>query len=284
MRCGAQHPINLGLEQAHAMDLELQGRHVLITGGSKGIGLACGRAFLNEGAEVSLIARSIEGLGAAAKWLNEAVPTARNGAFVYAADLRDAVAAKAAIVAIERNRGCIDILVNCAGAAKRTPPEELTPPHWHDAMEAKFFTYMNVIDPLIKLMGERGHGVILNVVGIGGKIAGPLHLAGGAANAALMLATAGLAAIYGPKGIRVNAVNPAMTMTERLKEGIAMESRYKGITTEEVLAHLGSSIPLRRAAEAAEVASVVVFLCSSRASYVSGAMLSMDGAATPIVV
>ncbi|MEP7299935.1 MAG: SDR family oxidoreductase [Caldimonas sp.] len=266
------------------MDLHLQGQHVLITGGSKGIGFACARAFLLEGARVSLVARNGEGLRRAADALGKEALTNEGAVFVHATDLRDADLARDAVTSVERERGPIDVLVNSAGAAKRTPADELTPEHWHDAMQAKYFTYINVIDCLIKRMAERGHGVIVNIIGIGGKVAVPLHLPGGAANAALMLATAGLASVYGPKGVRINAVNPAMTMTERLKEGIAVESGYTGLTPEEILRRVAGSLPLGRPAEAAEVADVVVFLSSSRASYVSGAVLSMDGAAMPIVV
>ena len=266
------------------MDLELKDKHVLITGGSKGIGLACARSFLIEGARVSLVSRGEENLHAAADALTEGLPGARERIFGQAADLRDATVAAAAVDAVERGRGPVDILVNSAGAAMRTPPEALTPQHWRDAMDAKYFTYINVIDPLVKRMAGRGRGVILNVVGVGGKVASATHLPGGAANAALMLASAGLASVYGPKGIRINVVNPAMTLTERLKEGLAADGLHQGISAEEVLANASARLPLGRVARPEEIADAVLFLCSVRASYISGAVLSMDGALHPIVV
>jgi NAD(P)-dependent dehydrogenase (short-subunit alcohol dehydrogenase family) len=151
-------------------------------------------------------------------------------------------------------------------------------------MEAKYFTYIHLIDPVVKRMAARGAGVILNVVGMGGKLAKKTHLAGGAANAALMLASAGLAAAYGPRGVRVNAVNPGQTLTERLRKGLLAEARMNGGTPEEALAKACSALPLGRIAAPEEIADVVVFLCSARAAYVSGAILSMDGALTPTVV
>jgi NAD(P)-dependent dehydrogenase (short-subunit alcohol dehydrogenase family) len=151
-------------------------------------------------------------------------------------------------------------------------------------MQAKFFTYIHVMDPVVKRMGARGTGTIVNVIGMGGKVATTTHLAGGAANAALMLATAGLAAAWGPRGVRINAVNPTLTLTERLAEGFAVDARLRNTSQEEVLRQAEKKLPLGRVAKPEEVAAAVLFLASPRASYISGAILSMDGAATPMVV
>ncbi|MDB5943158.1 MAG: short-chain dehydrogenase/reductase [Ramlibacter sp.] len=265
------------------MDLHLQGRHALITGGSKGIGLACARALLAEGARVSLVSRGMENLTVAKQALLAEFDGARERICLYAADLKDAAAAAAAVEEAETT-GPIDILVNSAGAARRTPPDELTPADWQAAMQAKYFTYIHVIDPLIKRMAGRGKGAIVNVVGAGGKVAGPTHLPGGAANAALMLASAGLAAAYGPRGVRVNAVNPGITRTERMQQGLEADARLAKTTPDEALAQISARLPLRRIATPDEIANAVVFLCSDRASYITGAIIAMDGAMTPMVV
>ena len=262
------------------MDLELTGKHVLVTGGSRGIGLACARAFLAEGARVSVVGRRRANLDAAIAQL-KAEGHAVTG---YDADLTDAGAALATVNAAWDVVGPVDVLVNSAGAAVRTPFDELQPQAWQAAMQAKFFTYINVMDPLIKRMGERGSGAIVNIVGMGGKVATTTHLAGGAANAALMLASAGLAAAYGPRGVRVNAVNPSLTLTDRLAEGFAVDARLRKISTEEVLRQAQARMPLGRLALPEDIANAVVFLASPRAAYISGAVLSMDGAATPMVV
>jgi len=262
------------------MDLNLAGRHVLITGGSKGIGLACAQEFCREGAAVTLVARNQAGLDAALRELAAQGFTAR----AVAADLTRTDAAAAAVTSAQRDGGPIEVLVNSAGAARRTPFGELTPQAWHDAMQAKFFTYVHVMDPVIKLMGAAGRGVIINVVGAGGKVATPTHLAGGSANAALMLASAGLAAAYGPRGVRVNVVNPGLTLTERLQEGLAADARLQGKPAEELLRAAQQRIPLRRIATPQEIANAVVFLASDRASYITGAVVAMDGAVNPIVV
>ncbi len=275
------------------MDLQLQGKHVLITGGSKGIGLACARSFLAEGARVSLVSRSRDNLDRGAQQLGDwlaAQDKAQGKAqgemrvAVYAADLKDPDAALAALDAAESAGGAIDILVNSAGAAKRVGPDDLTPQAWHDSMDAKYFTYIHMLDPVIKRMGQRGSGVIVNIIGAGGKVASPTHLSGGAANAALMLVSAGMAAAYGPKGVRVNAVNPGLTLTERLKEGMVSEAKLAGVSIDEAIDRANKRLPLGRIANPEEIADAVVFLASPRASYITGAILAMDGAVTPMVV
>ncbi|MDM0014965.1 SDR family oxidoreductase [Variovorax sp. J22P168] len=262
------------------MDLQLAGKHVLVTGGSRGIGLACAREFLREGARVSLVGRTAANVDAAIAQLGGE----GHAALGHTADLGDATAAQAMVDAVQAAAGPIDVLVNSAGAARRTPFGELQPQAWQDAMQAKFFTYINVMDPVIKRMGERGTGAIVNVIGMGGKVATTTHLAGGAANAALMLATAGLAAAYGPRGVRVNAVNPALTLTDRMAEGLAAEARLRGIGADEVLRDAQSRMPLGRLATPEDIARAVVFLGSPGAAYISGAVVSMDGAALPMVV
>lgn len=261
------------------MDLQLQGKHVLITGGSRGIGLACARDFLAEGCRVSLVGRSASHMENALAEL-----TALGAVSGHCADLTDPAAAARAIEVAEGTHGPIDILVNSAGAAKRTPFDELQPQAWHDAMQAKFFTYVHVMDRVLPRMGARGSGVVVNVIGMGGKVATTTHLPGGAANAALMLATAGLAAAWGPRGVRVNAVNPTLTFTDRLAEGFAVDARLRNTSQEEVQRQAEKKLPLGRLAKPEEIAAAVLFLASPRASYVSGAILSMDGAAVPMVV
>ena len=130
--------------------------------------------------------------------------------------------------AVEAALGPVGMLVNSAGAARRTPPAELTAAHWHAAMDAKYFPYIHAIDAVLPGMAQRGAGAVVNVIGMGGKLASPTHLPGGSANAALMLATAGLANAFAAKGVRINAVNPGLTATERMQEGLAAEARLSG--------------------------------------------------------
>jgi NAD(P)-dependent dehydrogenase (short-subunit alcohol dehydrogenase family) len=229
-----------------------------------------------------LVSRDPANLAAARQSLEKDFASER--IFTQAADLRDATAAVTALKAAEAALGAVDVLVNSAGAAKRTPAQELTPQAWAEAMQAKYFSYIHMIDPVIKRMAARGQGNIVNVVGNGGKVASPIHIPGGAANAALMLASAGLATAYAAQGIRVNAVNPGLTLTDRLQEGVAADARVQGISTEQALEKAVARIPLGRMATPEEIANAVVFLASSKASYITGISMSMDGALNPIVV
>ncbi|CDZ35016.1 Short-chain dehydrogenase/reductase SDR [Neorhizobium galegae bv. officinalis] len=258
------------------MQLDLNGKTALITGGSKGIGLACAQSLLSEGAHVVICSRSQANIDAALAKLP--------GAIGFAADLISENEALSLVDKIEADVGALDILVNCAGAARRTPPQDLSPTHWRAAMDAKYFSYINVIDPVVKRMAARRTGVIVNVIGGGGKVASPIHLPGGAANAALMLATVGLANAYAASGLRIVGINPGNTETERVTEGLRAEADLHGISEQAALEKLVQRIPLGRMATPEEIASVVTFLSSSKASYVTGVVIGMDGALNPIVV
>jgi NAD(P)-dependent dehydrogenase (short-subunit alcohol dehydrogenase family) len=262
------------------MDLGLNDKAVLVTGGSKGIGLACALAFHAEGARIAIASRHPEHLASAVQTLRDA------GAAPLAvqADLADAAQAARMAAEVDDTLGAIDVLVTCAGAARRTPPAELTAAHWAAAMQAKYFPTIHAMDAVLPLMTRRGAGTIVNVVGMGGKLATPTHLPGGAANAALMLASVGLANAHAAQGVRINVVNPGLTATSRLHEGLAAEARLSGRPAEQLLAERTRAMPLGRIAEPGEIAQLVVFVASPRASYLSGAVIALDGAATPTVV
>ncbi len=260
------------------MDLELDGKVVLVTGGSKGIGLACAQAFAGEGARVAIVSRNEENLASARAALAEA------GHIVYthAADLCDADAAQAMVQDIEQQLGPVDVLVNSAGAAKRYAPSALTAQAWRDAMDAKYFTYINAMDAVLKGMVARSKGSVVNIIGSGGRVASPVHLPGGAANAALMLASAGLAHAWGAHGIRVNAINPGPTLTSRLQGRLEAEAERAGESLEARRKIMEDRIPLGRLARPEEIADAALYLASARASYVTGALLTMDGGVHPM--
>jgi NAD(P)-dependent dehydrogenase (short-subunit alcohol dehydrogenase family) len=261
------------------MDLHLKNKHVLITGGSRGIGLACAQGFLEEGAQVTIVSKNVDSVVAALKILGS-----NSNVIGIDSDLTDPTQALSMLEnAVIDGRGPIDILVNCAGAAQKTSPETLSTEKFYDAMQAKFFTYINVIDPLIKQMAERGTGSIVNVIGLGGKVAVLTHLPGGSANAALMLSTAGYANLYANKGVRINAVNPIATDTDLLINSLEVDSTMSGISLEESRINAQNKTLLKRFVSPKEVADAVLFLSSDRASYINGQMLYLDGGMYPII-
>lgn len=268
------------------MDLGLKDKVVLITGGSKGIGLACARAFATEGAKVAIVSRDPANLARAREQL------AKEGLHVHLtrADLHEPHSAADVVEEASQAMGPIDILVNSAGAAKRYDPETLDAAAFKATMEAKYFPYIYPQQEVLRRMVERikagggsEPGTIVNVIGMGGKIASDIHIAGGAANAALMLATVGLAHYYARYGIRINAINPGATLTERVEEALKLEAGQQGIDTEEALARGQARVPLGRFAKPEEIADVALFLASRRASYVTGAIIPMDGGSAPLI-
>lgn len=257
------------------MDLGLKGKAVLVTGGSKGIGLACARAFVAEGARVMIVSRSQANLDRAAAGLASVA--------TLAADLTQPEGAQRMARQAQERLGPVDVLVNSAGAARRYAPDELDAQAWHAAMDAKYFTYIHAMDAVLPSMRARRQGNVVNIIGAGGKIAAPIHLPGGAANSALMLATVGLASVYGKHGVRINAINPAATMTERIREALELEARARGTSAEKILEEGQARVPLGRYADPEDIAQVTLFLASAKAAYVTGAIVPMDGGANPVI-
>ena len=261
------------------MDMNLRDRIVVISGGSKGIGYACAEAFAAEGARTALVSRSQANLDAALARF----PASRHAPLLIAADMTRIEDAERMVAQVEKQLGAIDVLVNSAGAARRYAPADLDAQAWHDAMDAKFFSAIHPTDAVLRRMIARKRGSIVNIIGMGGKVATPVHVAGGAANSALMLATVGLASAQGANGIRINGINPGGTLTGRVQEGLKAESKMTGLPEAELLARSQARIPLGRLGTPEEVARVAVFLASDQASYVTGAILAMDGGQAAVI-
>ncbi|MBU4609672.1 SDR family oxidoreductase [Achromobacter sp. GG226] len=261
------------------MKIDLSQVVVLVTGASKGIGLACARAFAQAGATVVGVSRNRDNLRDAV----QALAAEGLAMKTYAVDLTDGDAVLRLVESIEDEVGPIGVLVNSAGAARRYSVDELNPAAFRQAMDAKYFTYVHAMEPVLKRMAARGKGSVVNIVGQGGKQAGVMHIAGGSANAGLMLASVGYARALADKGVRVNVINPGLTQTSRVEEGLQAAVRATGRRREDLLAEQLSGIPMGRAAEPEEIANVALFLASDYASYVSGAVIPMDGCTSSVI-
>ena len=265
------------------MNLHLDNKHVVIAGGSSGIGFACACEFLNEGATVTIISRNSELLLQSYTLLLELYPLAQGKLFTYLCDLTDAVAVDQVVDQIEDSVGPIDVLVNSTGTPHRTDAFNLSADDWHSAMSSKYFSYMNVITPVIDKMKIRGQGSIVNVAGTGGKSPRPYRIPGGAASSAIMAATVGLAAEFGKFGVRLNVVNPDVVLTGNHLKPVSLKERLESVTLENAVKMAQPDMPFGRLSLSKEIADAVVFLSSSRASYISGTILTIDGAANPVI-
>jgi NAD(P)-dependent dehydrogenase (short-subunit alcohol dehydrogenase family) len=254
------------------MDLELRGKTVLITGASKGIGLACAHGFAAEGARVHIASRSAADLKAA----SDAIAKQHKiDAKYHAADL--GITANA--VALGQACGDVDILVNNAGAIPAGSLMQVDDEKWRHAWNLKVFGYINLTREIYKRMQARGAGVIVNVIGVAGERHRSNYIAGTSGNAALMAFTRALGAESVDHGIRVVGVNPGRVETERQIKHFMEDAQAKfgdSSRWKELQAQVAETLPFKRSARPAEVADLVVYLASARASYMSGTIVTID--------
>ncbi len=251
------------------MDLGLNGRRVLVTGGSQGIGLAVARGFLHEGARVTIVARDEARLARAAAGLSQVA-----GAEVHtrSADLAREGTAQALADAFPDT----DILVNNAGAIPTGDIFAVDEARWRAAWDLKVYGYVNLMRAMYVHMRGRGPKVIVNMLGIGGERPQWRYVCGNAANVALAGVTKSLGGRSIDDGIRVVAVNPGGVETERMV-AIQKARAARELGDADRWREFFADKPLRRAATPDEVANVILFLASDKASWVSGAVVPVDG-------
>jgi len=254
------------------MELNLKGKTVLITGGSRGIGYAIADSMAGEGCRLRIVGRNPETLEAARAAL------AGKGAEVatHCCDLADPEATAAFL---ERLDPDIDILVNNAGAIPRGRLTELGEAPWRASWELKVFSYINLCRTVYAHMCARKRGVIINIIGAGGERPTAAYIAGSTANAALMAFTQALGGESVDQGVRVLAINPGLTETERMR-ALLQDDAQRQLGTMDRWRELTNSRPFGRAARAEEIAAVATFMASDRASYVSGTVITVDGGST----
>ncbi len=252
------------------MDLQLAGKRVLITGGSKGIGQAIAELLATEGCDLHLVARDGAALEEIATALRARFPVQVE---TMAADL----STDAAVRAVADWAGEIDILVNNAGAI---PPGTLTAiddEAWRKAWDLKVFGYISLSRAVYPTMAMRKQGVIVNVIGAAGQWLPPGYIAGATGNAALMAFTKALARGSHADGIRVVAINPGPVQTKRL-ETMQRANAKRELGDAERWREMFKTMPFGRAAKPSEIAAAVAFLASPLSGYTSGTVLTIDGA------
>lgn len=244
----------------------LKGKVAVVTGGTRGIGFAIVKKYLENGATVVLFGSRAETVDKALAKLKEENPDwPVEGA---CPNLTDAASVAAEIDAIHAKYGKIDILVNNAGISDMGPTSECEPEHFDQVMRININAVFNAIQPTIKYMKEQGGGCIITTSSMVSKYGQPGGVAYPTSKFAVNGLTLSLARELGPMGIRVNAVAPGVTRTDMV-----------AVLPDEVIKPIIETIPLRRVGEPEDVANAFLFLASDMASYVTGEILSVDGAA-----
>lgn len=261
------------------MDLRLDKKVCLVTGSTSGIGLETVRMLVQEGAQVVVCGRDGERVEAARK--------SSGAAIGVALDLARPDAPAELVRRVERELGPVEVLVNNVGVAYQIAFDQLTEEHWSAIWNLNVMSYVRAIQAVLPEMRARKSGAIVNVSSTAGKRPSTGMPDYSVSKAAVLSLSRLVADLYANDGIRCNAVTPGPTATEAWlgDGGLADQSRAgKDMSREETLAVVGAGRPLGRMAEPDEIAAAIVFLCSDRASYVTGAAWSVDGGTVPIII
>ena len=248
-------------------------RVAVVTGAANGLGREIALLLAREGARVALGDLDAAGLDKTAA----AITAAGGAAVAVAGDLTEEAPANWLIATCVERFGRIDILVTCAGSSPGGLLENLTEDDWFSSLNLKFMGYVRTCRAVVPHMREAGSGSIVLVVGNDGLKPSYWEMTAGVANAADINFASSLAEQYGPLGIRVNTVNPGPVNTERWDGLEKAFARDKGIDQDAAHELAVGSLPLGRICEPEEVANLVAFLASPRASYLNGAHIPMDG-------
>lgn len=257
------------------MDLGLKGKRALVTGASKGIGFAVAQALAAEGCRLDLAARDPEALKQAQAALSRSAPDRE--VRLHSVDLSRLADQERLVQACAE----ADILVNNAGANPAGQLEDTDDPVWRQSWDLKVFGYINLCRSFYRRMQERRAGVILNIIGYAGERLNARYIIGTTANAALMAFTRSFGSQAPDSGVRVVGVNPGYTATDRAERILrTISEKQFGSADRWREVERGLNLPFGRMARPDEIADVVAFLVSPRASYVSGTIVTVDGGAT----
>ena len=258
------------------MDLGLEGKIAIVTGGSKGIGRATAMALAQEGVDVSICARGVEDLEDAAADIR-----ARTGRSVLAvrADTGVADDIKNMVAATVAELGGVDILINNAVNSTAAPFMELADEDWWNHINVKIMGYVRCAREVIPHMQERGGGRIINIGGMAARSANPLTNSNGVTNASVSNMAKNLADQVASDGILVNCIHPGTTRTPRQTMILERQARDANITLEEAEVRAVAGIPIGRMVEPDDIADLILFLVSNRASAITGQSIGVEGGA-----
>jgi NAD(P)-dependent dehydrogenase (short-subunit alcohol dehydrogenase family) len=251
------------------MDLNLKGRHALITGASQGIGEELAKAFAEEGCSLHIVARSGERLEALKAEIQASHPVRITSTAV---DITE----EGAVDRIVREAGDIDILVNNAGTIPSGNLWQVDAKSWREGWPLKCFGYVDLCRAVYPQMKARNGGVILNNIGNGGEVCDPDYIAGATGNAGLMAFTRALGGRSLDDNIRVLGINPGPVDTSRIYKMLKQRAA-KDLGDEARYEELLDRYPRKRPAHVCEVVDMFLFLASDRSAYTTGTIITIDG-------
>jgi NAD(P)-dependent dehydrogenase (short-subunit alcohol dehydrogenase family) len=260
------------------MEISLGGRAALVTGGSKGLGLAMARRFAESGADVAILARRPDVLAAAKA---EIAAVARGRVAAVACDVSTADGIGAGYAGAMAELGRVDILVNNAGASQRGPFESLSDEAWQADFDLKLFAAIRMIRLVLPQMKARRWGRILNVLNIGAKAPAPESAPTSVSRAAGMAITKVLAGEVAPHNVLVNALLVGQIESDQMVRRHRAEA--SNMSFADYVAKLGTGVPLGRVGRAEEFANLACFLASDAAGFVTGTAINVDGGRSPVV-
>ena len=260
------------------MEVRLDGRSAIVTGGSKGLGLAIAKEFAASGADVAILARDPAALADAR---GEIQKVAKGKVSAISCDVSKAGPVEAACKQANSEFGKVDIFVNNAGQSIRGPSETITDEQWQGDLDLKLFAQIRFCRILMPQMKERKWGRIISVLNIGAKAPGADSAPTSVSRAAQMALTKAMSQEGAPHNVLCNSLHVGVIVSDQIKRRYDRER--PNVSFEEYVAQAGRAVPMGRMGRAEEFAAVATFLASDAASYVTGCAINVDGGRSPVV-
>ena len=260
------------------MEVRLDGKSAIVTGGSKGLGLAIAKEFAASGADVAILARDQAALADAKGQIQRG---AKGKVAAISCDVAKMAPIKAAYDQIMSEFGKVDIFVNNAGQSTRGPSETLTDEQWQSDLDLKLFAQIRFCRLIFPQMKERKWGRIISVLNIGAKAPGADSAPTSVSRAAQMAFTKALSMEGAPHNVLVNSLHVGVIVSDQIVRRHQREGA--NVSLEAFIAQAGRAVPMGRMGRAEEFANVATFLASDAASYVTGCAINVDGGRSPVV-
>jgi len=260
------------------MEVSLAGRSAIVTGGSKGLGLAIAQEFARSGADVAILARDQGALNDAKALIQK---DAKGKVLAISCDVSKAGPIEAAVAQCNSEFGKVDIFVNNAGQSTRGPSETITDAQWQADLDLKLFAQIRFCRILLPEMKARKWGRIISVLNIGAKAPGADSAPTSVSRAAQMALTKAMSMEGAPHNVLVNSLHVGVIVSDQIKRRYDRER--PNVSLEEFIAQAGKAVPMGRMGKAEEFANVATFLASDAAGYVTGCAINVDGGRSPVV-